>query len=816
MKRRTMRYWLLFVVAACGVARAQSTAPTIPVPSTIRAEGVPPIPASVGEALNRYQNIRSASFQDWASDGSGMYIITRFADAPQVHFVEKAGGARTQLTFLKDRVLSVHARPKHDQFLYVADEGGGENYQFFLQDRKTGQARRITDGKSRNMAPKWSPSGSLLAWSSNARNGRDMDIYVAAPTDPHFVRRLKEVSGQWTVSDWSPDETRLAVVEYISINDLRIHLVDVQTGKTETIAGPGPDEPDVKPSHNASPRWSKDGKSLYYITDDEQEFRYLVRWNFNGPLAALTYPDQDIEEFDISDDGIRIAVVVNEGGASLIVHTDYPGTREDLRPQFMQHLAIEDRYHPVFGLACLKGSPGPVFGPNPWRSGVITNLRFQPGTHLVGFSLSGATAPADAYAFIVKGSSLNPTAPTIPARWTTSESAGLDTGAFPQAQTIEFASFDGRKIPAFVYRPTNNKGPDPAPVLIDIHGGPESQFRPAFLGRLNYLVNELGIVLICPNVRGSSGYGKSYLNLDNGKLREDAVKDIGALLDWIGQQKDLDKTRVGVMGGSYGGFMSLAVQTTYNDRIRAGIDIVGISNFVSFLQYTQGYRRDLRRAEYGDERDPAMRNLLERVSPLTNAGKIHTPILIVQGQNDPRVPLSESEQMVAAVRKNNVPVWYVVGKNEGHGFAKKANQDYLQAVEVEFLKKYLLAPADQQAEKVPARYPVRGMVRINGKPLASGVVVFTPVDPKGRKARGEVKDGRFRLTTIDANDGALPGQYNVTIEPSRDQHAPNAPAVPAQYRNPETTDLRAVVMPAANLFDFSIKAHEPTRKGNRR
>ena len=195
------------------------------------------------------------------------------------------------------------------------------------------------------------------------------------------------------------------------------------------------------------------------------------------------------------------------------------------------------------------------------------------------------------------------------------------------------------------------------------------------------------MVLIFPNVRGSSGYGKTYLKLDNGKHRDDAVKDIGALLDWIAGQKDLDKSRVGVTGGSYGGFMSLAVQTNYNDRIKAGIDIVGISNFVSFLQNTQGYRRDLRRAEYGDERDPEMRSFLERISPLARAHKIHTPILIVQGRNDPRVPISESEQMVAALKKNNVPVWYVVGTNEGHGFAKKANQDYLQAVEVEFLRR---------------------------------------------------------------------------------------------------------------------------------
>ena len=279
-------------------------------------------------------------------------------------------------------------------------------------------------------------------------------------------------------------------------------------------------------------------------------------------------------------------------------------------------------------------------------------------------------------------------------RWTESETGGLDTSTFADPTLIHYPTFDDRKIPAFVYRPAAGRFPGRRPVLIEIHGGPEGQFRPGFLGRLNYLIDELGIVLIMPNVRGSSGYGKTYLKLDNGMLREEAVKDIGSLLDWIAKQPDLDKDRVGVSGGSYGGFMSLAVQTTYNDRIKAGIDIVGISNFVTFLKNTQAYRRDLRRAEYGDERDPKMREFLERISPLASAGKIRTPILVVQGQNDPRVPLSEAEQVVSAVKQNGVPVWYVVGKNEGHGFARKSNQDYLQAVEVLFLRRYLLGEAN--------------------------------------------------------------------------------------------------------------------------
>ena len=662
-------------------ARGQSEAQTIAVPETIRGEGVPPIPAEVGRALSRYQEIRSATFEDWASDGSGMYILTRFADVPQVHFVATAGGARTQLTFLKERVRSVVNRPRHDQFLYVADEGGAENDQLFLQDRKTGRVRRITDGKSRNVGPRWSPTGTLLAWSSNARNGRDMDLYVAAPDDPRFVRRFKEVSGQWTVSDWSPDGSKVVAVEYRSIEDSRIHVVEVDTGKTRTIA-PDPDDPKAGASSNSHARWSPDGKSIYYLSDQGDEHHYLVRHTLlSSTRERLTFPTHDVESFEISDNGEGIAVAINEQGASRIVFVGNPNHILDIRKR--ENVSYPGGPPVMWGLAGEVKPPGSEVG----KTGVISGLGFRPGSQVAGFTLSGAGTSSDAYSY---EPNFRQVPVPEPARWTTSETAGLDPDTFPEPERIEYPSFDGRKIPAFVYRPRGDRWKGPRPVLMDIHGGPESQFRPRFLGRLNYLVNELGLVLICPNVRGSSGYGKTYLKLDNGKLRGDAVKDIGALLDWIAKQENLDKTRVGVMGGSYGGFMSLAVQTTYNDRIRAGIDVVGISKFVSFLKNTQGYRRDLRRAEYGDERDPETRAVLEKVSPLAHAEKIRTPILIVQGRNDPRVPFSESEQMVAAVKKNKVPVWYVVGTNEGHGFAKKANQDYLQAVEVEFLRRYLI------------------------------------------------------------------------------------------------------------------------------
>ncbi len=628
---------------------------TMPVPETIKATNVPPVPAALNRALAQYQNIRAASFQGWNAIGTGIYITTRFADVPQVHFVADSGAARTQLTFLPERVGNVVPRPWHEQFLYTMDEGGAENNQIFLQSQAGGALRRISDGKSRNMSPVWSPNGDMLAWSSNARNGRDMDIHIAAPGDAHFTRLLKAVSGQWTVGDWSPDETRIVAVEYVSINESYIHIITLDDGKVETIT-PRPQDSKAETVAASDPLWSKDGRSLYYLTDKGSEVRRLVRHHLDTGVTEPLTDDisWDVEEFDLSDDGSLIAWVVNEKGFSHIwVGRDTGQGRVNSIP--------------------LVGLP----------KGVVSGLKFAPDSHEIGFSLTTHSASLDAYSYTVD--SEDPLE-----RWTTSETGGLDTEAFATPELIEYSSFDGRKIPAFVYRPSARKFPGPRPVLIQIHGGPEGQFRPAFLGRLNYLISELGITLIFPNVRGSAGYGKTYLKLDNGMKREDSVKDIGALFDWIANQPDLDKARVAVIGGSYGGFMSLAVQTTYNDRIKAGIDIVGISNFVTFLKNTQGYRRDLRRAEYGDERDPAMQSFLERVSPLNRAHMIHTPILVVQGQNDPRVPISEADQMVAALKKNGVPLWYVIGTNEGHGFAKKVNQDYLQAVEVMFLRRYLL------------------------------------------------------------------------------------------------------------------------------
>jgi len=298
--------------------------------------------------------------------------------------------------------------------------------------------------------------------------------------------------------------------------------------------------------------------------------------------------------------------------------------------------------------------------------------------------MSSAKVPTDAF-------SLSPVSLEA-TRWTESETGGLDPMLNPEPELVEVKSFDGEIVSGFLYRPDPKRFPGKRPLVFNIHGGPEGQYTPAFRGAGNYLTNELGVAVFLPNVRGSSGFGKRFVSLDNGPFkREDSVKDIGAFLDVLQKDPKVDATRMAVSGGSYGGYMCYASAIRYGDRFKAADCVVAISNFVTFLQNTQGYRRDLRRVEYGDERDPAQRAKLTEISPLTSVGKLKIPLLVVTGSNDPRVPESEANQIVAAVRANGGTAWHLVGKNEGHGFRKKENRDYQAAVETMFWQKYLLA-----------------------------------------------------------------------------------------------------------------------------
>ena len=611
-------------------------------------EGIPPIPTSLAQTIERYTEFRSARLASWHPTQREMLIATRFGNTAQVHQVKFPLGSRKQLTFFPERISGATYQPTQgDYFVFSKDIGGNEFRQNYRYDLATGEITLLTDGTSKNSWGIWSNSGSQMAYTSTRRNGKDVDFYLINPLQPETNRLLSEVEGGgWFPLDWSVDDHQILAMEYVSINQSYLWLIDAESGeKTLLTPKDGPEEV----AYGAA-RFSKDGKGLYVTTDRGSEFQRLAYFDLTTQQYTYLTPEinWDVEQIALSEDGQLLAFTVNEDGASVLHVLNTTLGQEIPLPQL------------------------PI--------GLIFGIRWSPKHQELGFTLISAQSTADAYSLAIETGELT--------RWTESETGGFDTSAFMQPELVHWKSFDDRDISGFLYRPPS-QFTGKRPVVISIHGGPEGQYRPGFLGRQNVYLNQLGVALLYPNVRGSSGYGKTFLTLDNGYLREDSVKDIGALLDWIAAQPDLDRDRILVTGGSYGGYMSLAVATHYSDRIRASIDIVGISNFVTFLENTESYRRDLRRVEYGDERDPEMRKFLLNISPLNNADKINKPLFVVHGQNDPRVPVSEAAQIVKTVRQKGTPVWYLLAKDEGHGFAKKQNADFLFYATMMFMKTYL-------------------------------------------------------------------------------------------------------------------------------
>lgn len=635
----------LALLAATSVARAQDVAPG----DNLLVDGVPKIPASLAESVSRYTEFRSAAFLDWHPVRREMLIATRFGDTAQVHEVRRPLGARTQLTFFPDRVSDAAYQPKTgDYFVFSKDAGGGEFFQLYRFDRAGGDVTLLTDGKSRNLLGPWSRAGDRLAYTSTRRNGADTDLYVMDPADPKTDRLLAQLEGGgWNPLDWSPDGRSLVVSEEISANELYLWLFDAKSGERRLLTPKGGAE---KVAYGMA-RFAKEGDGLYVTTDRESEFQRLAYLDLRtGKHTYLTTAiPWDIDAFELSPDGKTIAFVANEEGVDVL------------------------RFLDTATAASRPGAPLP--------KGVFGAMKWHADGKQLAFSLSSARSPLDAYSLDVATSAVE--------RWTESETGGLNAARFSEPELVRWKSFDGKTISGFLYLPPARFA-GPRPLVINIHGGPEAQTRPGFQGRNNYYLNELGVAILFPNVRGSSGFGKTFLKLDNGVLREDSVKDIGAALDWLRGRPEIDASRVMVTGGSYGGYMTLAVATHYNDRIRCSLDVVGLSNFVTFLEKTEAYRRDLRRVEYGDERDPKMREFMLKIAPTNNASKITKPLFVVQGRNDPRVPYTESEQMVATVRKNGSPVWFLMASDEGHGFAKKKNQDFQFYATVAFMQELLL------------------------------------------------------------------------------------------------------------------------------
>lgn len=612
-------------------------------------DGVPAIPASLRPQIQRYRNARGAGFQDWMADGS-ILISTRFGETSQLHRVAAPGADRRQLTFFGEPIGGAAVIPGTNRYAYSRDSGGAEYFQIYLAGEHGGEVA-LTEAGTRNQNLLFSRDGRTAYWSQVRPGQSTYEIIQGSVERPGERRVVYRGEGSWVPADVSADGRTLLMSRYISVQESELWVLDLTTGQARELR-----PTDDKISWGDA-SLTPDGHSVIATSDEGSDFSRLVQVSVaDGSVTPLTDDlNWDVEGVELSDDGRLLAYTVNEDGYAKVHVRDLRTRRALPQPEL------------------------PV--------GTAGGLEFSPDGRTLALTLSTPSSSGDVWTWDVENGGLT--------RWTESEVGPVDPSTFVTPELVRFDSFDGLSVPAFVYKPRDIDGR--APVIIDIHGGPEGQSRPGFNPGYQQWVNDLGAVVIVPNVRGSTGYGKTYVAMDNGPLRQDSVKDIGALLDWIATQPDLDPSRVVVHGGSYGGFMVLAASAGYPDRLAGVVDIVGISNFVSFLQNTEGYRRDLRRAEYGDERDPEMRAIFDQISPLNLTDRMTAPLLVIQGANDPRVPRSEAEQIVSAVRGHDRPVWYLLAMDEGHGFRKKTNSDAQAEVTNLFLRQVFGLPTDPAA-----------------------------------------------------------------------------------------------------------------------
>lgn len=644
---RWFRPWALLLLVLLPLTSASAQIEIISPGKNIESVGIPPIPASLAHTAQQYTtNAFGLPVAGWDAAKRELWLKDLKSDGTIVYRVAEPGGSTKAILSISTGVYDLYYQPQGKYLVYNRDTNGNEQFQMYLYNIETGKSTLLTDGTSRNTEPVWSNAGDRLIFSSSPAGGKGVSLSVINPLAPQTNRLLAQSSGTYFKAyDWSPDDRRAVFIEYTSNTTSAFWLIDVASG-TKTLLSPK----EKSDEYYDSPQFAKDGKGIYLITDHDSDFRRLAYLDLKTKnFTYLSTDKSDVEDFKIAPSGKTLAFISNDEGIS--------------------HLHLLDT----------KGAHESVVSNVP--SGIISDLYWHKNSQDLAFNFKSARTPTDVYSINIETGSLS--------KWTSGKTGNADIAKIPDPEIIHWKSFDGRVISGFLFRPpTTFTGK--RPVVIEIHGGPEEQYRPTFWGQDNYVLNELGVARICPNVRGSTGYGKTFVNLDNGIKREDAIRDLGALLQWIRTQPYLDAGRVMVTGASYGGYAALSVATNYSDGIRAAQSIVGPSNLVTFLENTEGWRRDVRRAEYGDERDSKMREFLERIAPLNNAQKIKKPLFIVQGMNDPRVKTSEAEQIVSAVKKNGTPVWYLLAKDEGHDWGNQRNIDYQFYATVLFIQEYLL------------------------------------------------------------------------------------------------------------------------------
>jgi dipeptidyl aminopeptidase/acylaminoacyl peptidase len=621
--------------------------------SNLVVEGIPKIPATLAQKVNRYRNGYGYPVAGWDPSKRELWLKILASTGTWVSRIDTPGSIpKPLLSFPVGGVYDLYYQPQGKYLVYNKDTGGNEFFQFYLYDLASRESKLLTDGKSRNTEPVWSNVGDRIIYSSSPPNGNGVDLSLLNPFEPPSNRLLAQGQGHYLKAfSWSPDDRKIVFCDFASNTVSSLWIIDATSGEKTLLSSKG-----EKVSHYYdSPQFSKDGKGIYCITDRDSEFRRLAYLN----LATKEYKylsdhiKWDVEDFKLSPDGKTLAFITNEDGISRLHLLDTENSKEKPVPSL------------------------PI--------GIVSDLKWHNNSLDLAFNFKSPRTPNDVYSLDANTGEIE--------QWAKGFLGQIDVEKFPKPELIHWKSRGGKLISGFLYRPpatfTGKR-----PVIIDIHGGPEEQYRPGFGYDDNYFINELGIVKIFPNVRGSTGYGKTFVNLDDGRLRVNATKDIGALLDWIKQQPDLDANRVMVQGASHGGYMALSVAVEYSDRIRAALSDSGPSNLVTFLANTAGWRREIQRQEYGDERDPKIKEFLERIAPLNNVEKIKKPLMIIQGENDARVPVTESQSMVTTLKKRGISVWFLMAKGEGHGWTNPSNWNFRLYAKALFVQEYLIKQSD--------------------------------------------------------------------------------------------------------------------------
>jgi dipeptidyl aminopeptidase/acylaminoacyl peptidase len=642
MSRSFLLSLLAAPLLAAGVARS---APPI-VRGNLILDGIPEQSALTADKIDKldaYLSAREARPLGFTTKGQ-VLIATRFGEVDELHLVDQALGALHQITFTREPVLrgAFSPDPNRNAFFYLADSAS-ESQQLFYQRVGDPTARRLSDGKSIAGAALWSSSGREIAFSTIARDSGSCDIDIIDP-DSGALPRLAAGNECADPLDWSPDDRKLLLRQHVSAYEESLYILDLGTGQKREV------DPSPAKGALANAKFSRDGTGVYFISNRDGEHARLRYVNlFTAEKNDISgRGDVDVEQFALSKDGHYLAYVTDEGGADKLNIVDLQAHQDLVPPRL----------------------PAP---------GVVDSLSFDPDSKRLLFGLATATQPRDAYVLDVAANRVVP--------WTASEAGPLDRTKFVLPRLTQFPTFDrldgrSRELPLYIYEPAS---PGVHPVLIVLHDGPDARFRPTFDPWIQYVVNELGFAVLAPNVRGSSGYGKSFAALARGDQREDAIKDVGALLVWLALDNRFDKTHVIVSGTGHGGSLALAALVNYGERLRGAVAMAPITDFIAFVGSTAPEMRGAAREEYGDERDADDRLFLRRISPLINAERITRPVLIAHGKNDRGVPIAQSDQLVIRLRARNQTVWYLKATDEGASFARWQNREAYYRAFAEFL-----------------------------------------------------------------------------------------------------------------------------------